>query len=274
MLAPSWLHIQHRIGPILRRERDNRQYHRLFHFPGYVTGLRRQFTLATMPRIDADDPGVAEVLRTGQRRLVVFTNKMDLNEEIYFPQIAGHGETIRRALTEMTKPAHRPALTGTPHIALHVRMGDFSQPVSIEALRAGAKNSRIPLAWYCDIVQGLQRQLGRVTMKLYSDGSDEALAELLKIPGVERPAKRASITEMLAIAQADLVVSSGSGFSAWGTYLANSPRICFPGQRFARVLGPPEDTDLEPECATAAEIPTALMERLRLRMAGRSERPC
>ena len=81
MLAPSWLHLQHRIGPLLRREHDNRQYHRLFSFGrAYVRGLRRWQLLATAPRVAAEGSDLQALLQDRARRLVVFSNRMQLND--------------------------------------------------------------------------------------------------------------------------------------------------------------------------------------------------
>ena len=259
MLAPNWLHIQHRIGPIRRRERDNRQYHRLFRFPGYVTGLRRMYVLATAKRISAIDTDLDQVLQQHRSGLVVFKNLIDLNEETHFPEIAGHGLEIRRELLAITKPKYLPNHDGEAHIALHVRMGDFRVPPSLDVLRQGAKNSRIPLEWYCNILGGLRQRLGPVSAKLYSDGSDESLAPLLQMSDVVRPPKQPSVTDLLSIAQARLLISSGSGFSIWGAFLADAPRICFPGQRFARVLRSPTGLDLEPECEHPEDLTAAFI---------------
>jgi hypothetical protein len=266
MIAPTWLHLQHRIGPILRRERDNRQYHRLFQFPGYVGGLRRLGLLATATRASAESADLSALLASQDRRVVVFSNRMRLNEETHFPEIVGHGNTIRHALTAMTKPAYRPLINSRPHVAVHVRMGDFGAPVSVEALRQGSKNCRIPIEWYVDVIRATRQALGELTVCVYSDGSDEALAPLLLIPGVARSPKQASVTDLLAMAQASLVVSSGSGFSMWGAYLADAPRICFRGQRFARVLASTSDVDREPECEFASEIEPAFFRDVQARL--------
>ncbi len=269
MLAPSWLHLQHRIGPLLRRERDNRQYHRLFQFDGYVRGLRRVHLLIGAPRVAAEGNDLSEVLNARERRLVVFNNRMQLNEETHFPEIVGHGLEVRRALTDMTRPCYRPNEDHTAHVAVHVRMGDFNAPVSIDALRQGSKNSRIPIDWYVDVVKTLRARAGAGAVRVYSDGSDDALAPLLQLPGTERAPKQASITDLLAMAQARVLVSSGSGFSMWGAYLGNMPRICFRGQRFARVLPARQgmDIDLEPECEAGHELPDAFVDLLRSRLA-------
>lgn len=261
MLAPSWLRIRGHIGPILRKERDRRMYQRLFHFPDYVSGVRRLFLLSTIKQINVDDPACDAVLRSGARRIVVFTNKLQLNEETYFPQVAGNSAKIQQALMAMTKPIYHPPPSLVPHLALHVRMGDFREAQSLQELRSGARNSRIPLQWYCSILAGLRDKLGEIPAVVYSDGSDAALASLLAMPQVVRSPKQASITDMLAMSQAKLLISSGSGFSSWGTFLADSPRICFPGQRFARVLTLSDEFkfDREPECESTSELSPAFL---------------
>jgi hypothetical protein len=266
MLAPSWLHLQHRIGPLLRREHDNRQYHRLFQFTNYITGLRRLQLLAFSPQMQAEHMNQLEVLRSQDRKLVVFKNKMQLNEETYYPEIVGHGEEVLKALVEMTKPVYRPKPSDTKHIAVHVRMGDFNPAVSVDALRSGVKNSSIPISWYRDVVTTLQQKIGDFPIVVYSDGTDEALASLLQLPGVRRSPKQASVTDLLTMAQAQLVVSSGSGFSKMGAYLANAPRICFPGQRFVRVLGPADNLDLEPECESGVELEPSFLHYVRSKL--------
>lgn len=267
MLAPSWL--QPRVGPFLRRERDKRQYHRLFEFGDYVRGLRKLRVLAGANRVAAETADLEAVLRLPQRQLVVFSNRMSLNEESHFCEIVGQADAVRFALTRMTKSAYRPPADRQAHVAVHVRMGDFSAPASMDALHQGSKNSRIPIDWYVDVVNTLRARAGAVVVRVYSDGSDDALAPLLRLPGTTRAPKQASITDLLAMAQARVVVSSGSGFSMWGAYLGDAPRICFRGQRFARVLPPPQGAgvDLEPECEAGHGLPDAFVDVVRSRLA-------
>jgi hypothetical protein len=252
MLAPDWFHF--RVGPLLRKERDRRSYHRLFQFGDYVNGFRRQWILRTAERTmatafewDDANPMVGD-------GLVVFQNLVSMNEETHFHEITGHSARVRVALTRMTRPEFRPAPLAEPHIAIHVRMGDFGSSVPLEKLRAGAKNARLPLSWFVSVLSGLREKLGNVPAIVYSDGDDAALAPLLNLAHVRRPPDAQSITDLLSMAQSRLIISSGSGFSMWGAYLGDSHRICFPGQRLVRVLGAPGVLDREPEVESAGEL--------------------
>jgi hypothetical protein len=42
--------------------------------------------------------------------------------------------------------------------------------------------------------------------------------------------------------------------------LANSPRICYPGQRFVRVLEPDNELELEPEYEEQTDLSTDFLE--------------
>jgi hypothetical protein len=257
MLAPSWLRLRGRIGPLIRGERDSRQYHRLFHFPGYVTGARRLWLLSTLERVTP-----AKFEPQGDGRLVMFTNLMSQNEETHFREIIGHGPQVRAELAAMTRPQYLPPVPANQPIGLHLRMGDFSPAISIEALKAGAKNSRIPVEWYCGILQALRSRLGDLPALVFSDGTDESLAPLLALADVRRAPKQPSVTDLLSIAQCRVLVSSGSGFSMWGTFLGDIPRVCFPGQRFVRVLESLE-VDREPECMTGEDLSDDFVRYLR-----------
>jgi hypothetical protein len=263
MVAPTWFHLKHRIGPILRGERDNRQYHRLFQFPGYVTGLKRLALLATSERVIAESADLAAVARERPGKLVVFSNRLTMNEETHFHEIIGRGLQVRDELRAITKPRHVPQPMARTYIALHVRMGDFSAPPSLDKLRAGAKNARIPLEWYCSMLTGVRARLGReVPAVVLSDGSDEALAPLLGLSAVTRSPRQSSVSDLLTMSEGGLLISSGSGFSMWGAYLGDLSRICYPGQRLVRVLAPANGADREPECESAQELPPQFLSLL------------
>ena len=267
MLAPSWRQL--RVGPFLRGERDKRQYYRLFHFPGYVTGLRRLALLTTTQRIAAESCDLRAVAEERSAKLVVFRNLPAMNDVTYFADIVGRGSQVRARLLAMTKPRYVPQPIARPHIALHVRMGDFSAPPSLEKLRAGATNARLPVEWYCSMLAGVRARVGRdYPAVVYSDGTDESLAPLLAMPEVQRSPRQSSVSDLLSMSQGSLLISSGSGFSEWGSYLGDQPRICHPGQRLVRVLASDPQFDREPEVEAAEDLHALFIDTVRSRLTG------
>jgi hypothetical protein len=273
MIAPSWLRLRGRLGPWLRRETDKRQYQRLFQFPDYVTGVRRLALLATRKRVAADvvagrapDPAL-------RGRIVEFSNRVGGNTQAYFGQLVGRQADVLAALRRMTRPHLLPPLPTAPAIAVHVRLGDFASVSSQQELRAGSTNSRLPLQWYVDMVSGLHRKLGTVPTLVYSDGSAAELQPLLRLPGVQWVCPKTAITDLLALSQSALLVSSGSGYSLWGAYLGAVPRICFPGQRITRALVEFGALDREPECESAELLADRFLSLISERLSAAGESP-
>ena len=158
----------------------------------------------------------------------------------------------------MTRPRFIPPPPREPQIAIHVRGGDFSSPGSIDVLKSGRHNHRLPITWYIEMLTGLRKMLDvEMPGVVYSDCMDGELAQLLTLARVTRSPYREAITDMLAMSDARVLISSGSGFSRWGSYLGQVPRLCFPGQRTVRTLQASGAIDLEPECETAADIGAA-----------------
>lgn len=263
MLAPRWLRL--RVGPFLRRERDKRNYFLLFSGDGYVGGLRRAWCLWRCRRVDAEAPGSAAALAVPQPgTVVVFHNALADNERKHFHEVRGHATLLHRELTRITRPAYRPAPPTQPFIAVHVRMGDFSASADGGGIRPGLHNVRLPIEWYAQMLVAVREGVGaEVEALVFSDGDDAALTPLLRLPRTRRPPQRPSITDMLLIAQAGLLISSGSGFSLWGAFLGEVPRICYPGQS---VVPAHPDATMEVECAGANELPPAFVTSLHRRL--------
>ncbi|MBT3068360.1 hypothetical protein [Rhodoferax sp. U11-2br] len=252
MLAPDWNHL--RIGPYLRRERDKREYHRLFQFPHYVHGFRRLWLLVRLPKRLA--PRIEDApIDLNQRQLVVFENRVSENFEHHFHEVAGRAPELLDALRRMTRPRYLPRGEARGHVAIHVRLGDFSVPQAEIVLREGLRNVRLPIQWYVETLAALRKSLGiEIPALVYSDGEDTALAALLTQPGVRRAARGTAVTDLLEMVEATAMISSGSGFSIWACFLGRVPRLCFPSQRQLRVLGEPSDVDLEPELDFGASV--------------------
>ena len=239
MVAPQWFKL--RIGPYLRRERDKRNYFLLFQPGTAISGMRRLRLLTGCDHRDVKSEWPQMPAQEGRPLLLKFHNALHQNEVKSFAQVRGRGHFLRQELTAITRPRYRPQPVTRPFVAIHVRLGDFTRNQSKAALSTGAANSALPPSWFADRLRALRDTLGAdVPAVVFSDGQDSELRDLLNLPGVERSPRQASITDLLQMGQSACVISSGSGFSLWGAFLGDAPRLCFPGQMIVPALSRPE----------------------------------
>jgi hypothetical protein len=232
MIAPVWFKV--RVGPYLRKERDKRNYFLLFHSGSAISGFKRLLLLATVQKQKAGSQFPSAVTGPGNN-VMVFENALGSNEVKYFNQIVGHGPLLRRKLIEITLHKYIPSKPKEPFIAIHVRLGDFIQTKQGDNVTA---NTRLPMDWYVNRLDALRLALGNdVPVILFSDGTDEDLTDLTDIVNVRRAPKQQSVTDLLAMGHGIALISSGSGFSLWGAFLGNAPRLCYPGQMIVPAYG-------------------------------------
>jgi hypothetical protein len=270
VIAPNWLQL--RIGPYLRNERDKRFYFKLFQSGTQIGGARRLYLLGTAKRVRIEDLTESEFAQWQKSReavIVMFHNVNANNEATYFHEIVGHARLVQQSLLEMTRPRYRPSAAEIPHIGVHIRGGDFGKPASAEELRSGKHNMRLPVEWYVEMITALREGAGYTSpVTVYSDCRDDEIEPVLLLANVTRSRYRESVTDMLAMSDASVLISSGSGFSRWGSYLGQVPRICFPGQRGIRVLDPDGENEFEPEVLRAEEISAAFISHTREKLSG------
>jgi hypothetical protein len=189
-----------------------------------------------------------------------------------FAALRGEGAWLRGQLEAMTRPRHLPDGPTIPHVAMHVRMGDFSVPDPGRA-QSGQQNIRTGIDWFASALQALRTALGdAIPAIVYSDGSEDELLPLLRLPSVVRAPAQSAVTDMLSIARADALIGSGSGFSIWGSLLGDVPRLSAPGQQLTSVLA---DADAEIELARGDPVPERFAECVtRRRLANRQAVPC
>lgn len=246
MIAPMWTQV--RIGPYLRCEKDKRQYQRYFHHTGYISGPQRLLLLTALRRIPE-----GEVLGSGNTAagVVVFRGMHGL-----FSTISSRHAEVLAELKRITKPVY--LSTGVPRsgfIGIHVRRGDFSASLDTEFIRRGARNLRIPIRWYISCLKTIRKDLGLdVQAIVFSDGTEPELRELLNLPNV-RLYQGPAITSLLAMSEASGIITSGSTFSIWGSFLGQVPSVWYPGQRRMHVISSDEQGTLEPEWERGETFP-------------------
>ena len=108
-------------------------------------------------------------------------------------------------------------------VALHVRRGDFGATPP----GPGQFNAALPMSWYRGITKQIEGAFpGRVTTLVLSDdpgSADEVGSTAIALPARAKPL----LSDVLTLAEADLLVCSVSSFSMLGAFLSNAPYIWY-----------------------------------------------
>jgi hypothetical protein len=239
-VSPTWPQICR--GPWIRNDPDKRTYHDLFNpAPDEVTGISRLSLLAGRRWVPEAQLGKA----IPEGSIVAFRGISGL----LIPSIA-YRDAVCAELLQMVRTKHKKALqTGfSPDVAIHVRLGDFSDA------NPARGNTRLDLGWYIGILKRLRESLGSLSTTVFSDGTDEELAPLLAIDGVTRVTFGSSIADIIGLSQARILIASGSTFSMWPSFIGQMPTVWFPGRLYHPILN-----DSRREIETHMELPEAFM---------------
>lgn len=116
-----------------------------------------------------------------------------------------------------------------PVVAMHVRFGDFGAPLDPGQYR-GRFNASLPLSWYRRVAESIHRQCrGDVQFLIVSDAPPSSLGSLTTgLPCVSSAGLADSdCSDLLALAQADLLVCSISSYSVWAAFLSDAPYLWY-----------------------------------------------
>jgi hypothetical protein len=224
----------------------------LFRYDGYVRGLKKLVLLLIGRKTPIERHALHDASHH-HSEIVIFRNDVRDNTR-YFHELLGRHAELKEELLRVTREENRPPSPEEPFVAVHVRRGDFSE-TSVDMLRAGAGNARLPIAWFIEMMRGLRRFLGNdVRAIVFSDGTREELQPLLREPGVSLAPERSAIYDLLLMSEALVSIGSASGLAMWGSFLGQVPRISFPGQRKERLIAATGAIDPEPEWQFSDEV--------------------
>ena len=214
LIEPTWLQVK--IGPILRMEKDLRFYSDLFYkSPDAIGGFPKIYCLLTKqkfiePPLLTSKPEIAKNFKDGIFEFSGLGN--------YFVDILKDHYFVRQKLLEISKDEHKAGLkyNFSNCVSLHIRRGDFK----MEGWTTSAD-------WFLWVMSELKRELGPdLKFKIFSDGSDEELASILKQENTERLSFGSALADLLALSQSRILVGSyNSTFSMWASYLGRMPTI-------------------------------------------------
>ena len=226
MLRPTWERLS--VGQILRRERDKRFYHGLFKDDSLLKKLRKVWLIRFCKHIET-------VSGLG----------------CFFEDILDKADDVRQWFFDAVEPS---AIKEVPEdmkrsIAIHVRLGDFPESM------------RVSIQWYCALVTQIQNAISsKIDIQIFSDGRDDELSELLKMPGARRVYYGNALADIVAISRCGLLIAGKySTFSAWGAYLGNVPSI-FSAIDYGRVL---PDSSMDLRLGESCEVPMEFLEMIK-----------
>jgi hypothetical protein len=225
-ICPTWP--QFKVGPTLRREKDKRSYYDLFIISDdQICGWRKYGLLATAPRTSESE--FPRLLNSGvHARIVVFEGM----GRFFEPILADHA-LVKESLLKISRAEHKVGMEFDfrGSISVHVRLGDFGVPSDKCDLISGKPNLRLPLSWYIASINELRRQLNKqLPVFVFSDGRDEELEALLSLPCCQRINFGSSLSDLIALSRANILIASNSTFSMWASYLGRMPVIWHRGQ--------------------------------------------
>ncbi len=115
-------------------------------------------------------------------------------------------------------------------VGMHVRMGDFGVASDDPDAYRGQFNLSLPVAWYRNVAHSIYAALGDgVQFLVISDGSAAALQAIFEdIPIITTSdIADSDCSDLLALADVDLLVCSVSSFSTTAAFLSHAPYLWF-----------------------------------------------
>lgn len=238
MVYPTWPQLKP--ARLLRRDPDQRSYADQFRPAYHVAGLKRLAILLTSRRIDEASVGKPV------RRFCQVIETCGMGDR--FRSLTGHNKLVAQKFYDMLADAVRNAVSALPekYVSVHVRLGDFGAPASTLGV---SSNTRMPLTWYIDqILQAKQRHGDKIPIFIFSDGTNDELAELLQIPGVSRVSCGSPAGDIYALSRSTYLIGSASSFSMWAAYLGQMDAV-FPNGTFKLFNGAPSSAACEADHA-------------------------
>jgi hypothetical protein len=236
-IQTTWKNLK--FGTFIRKERDNRMYMDLFSETAGISGFKKFFLL------------------NFSKNIKVFSGMHDLFEPFKSDQ-----SFVKSELLKIINPYHikKAKQFNSNSIAIHIRMGDFTNPINEKVLRNGAWNYRLPIKWYISLIEKVQKE-SNLPIYIFSDAEDCELKEILAYENCNRAYFGSAISDMLALSTCKVLISSASTFSMWASFLGQMPTIWFPGQmRQTLIL---ENSKFEGEVDYDDNLPSSIIKEMK-----------
>jgi hypothetical protein len=237
---PTWFQIK--LRHLLKYKIDKRLYYNLF-IPSsnYVVNRKKLYTLLKLPHIT--EQKFIQGNYSHEDGVIIFEGLGN-----YFQNILESHVLVKEELLKIIREKHKNGLffDFRDSLSVHIRLGDFSTPKDPEYLKNWENHHRLPMVWYLSTINKIRKSLGKqLNIYLFSDGQNSELSELLALPNCYRLNFGSSIGDIIALANANILITSGSTFSMWASYLGRMPVIWHPGQIRQRLYYDQQSRELE-----------------------------
>mgnify|MGYP000016100115 CR=1 FL=1 len=221
-IAPLWRKI--RIGPYIRGERDKRQYQRLFSNGKKINGITRLLLMLVSTKVSAE-----EVRKPNyEKKSSLFPTMVTFSSMNNLHRLNGRHNEILKEIYNITKPKYWPTELPKAFIGIHIRRGDFGE----KSNEIKQTNFRIPIEWYIEALAQIRQGLGYdFPVVVFSDGTDQEIEPILSLPNVSRSPCTESISDLLAISKATVLITSRSSYSLFGAFLGQVPSVWYLGKK-------------------------------------------
>ena len=237
IIKTTWNNLK--FGTYIRNEKDKRMYKDLFLETEGISGFEKFFLLnfSKNVRIFSGMDNLFEPFKTNQN-------------------------FVKSELLKIINPYHikRASEFNSESIAIHIRMGDFINPVNEKSLRKGEWNYRLPMKWYKGLINKIKKE-SDLPIYIFSDAFDDEIKEILLFDNCSRVYFGSAISDLIAISKCRILISSASTFSMWASFLGQMPTIWFPGQMRQKLLL--DNLKFEGEVDYDDNLPISIIKKLR-----------
>ncbi len=224
LLISPWAQLA--IGPLVRRERRSRLYLGYFRRPGAAEVLLGAALTRVVGNVVEPDvlarPGDMGRERSWLPIAYVFERLPDYRD--YFYGLKSSRMIVRTELVDMLTSYQRQLLarSGTPAVAVHVRMGDF-RPLKPGETYGPSGHTRVPLDYFLRWIRSIRQATGAlVPVSVFTDGREGEIRELLDEPGTRIVDSGSDVVDLLVMGRSRvLITSSSSTFSYWSGFLSD-----------------------------------------------------
>ena len=214
-----------RIGTIIRHERRDIFYGRHLNV-NYIQNCIGLIKLGALNR--CYEPSLSQPMT--ERGSAYIFNQIP-HWKGYFESLHPYRDAVRQSFWALPRSTILDMVgrMKAPTIAIHVRRGDFRELRSGEDF-AKVGGVRTPVEYFLRIIRNLRDCAGwDVPVTIFSDGSNQELAQMLALSYVERAPAMPDIGHLMLMARSKVIVASaGSTFSMWAGFLSDAALILHP----------------------------------------------